>query len=159
MATKKKANKKKRTTAKTAARKRTPVKNRALKTRTRKPAKREKGHKEVGLERKARGKTKTTKARKAAKKQVREKSEIMSAAFSGVRQPRQLSGQQSGDLQGLSRAESADSESVDELVEEGNPFEANVVTGVEDADNAGERAVRTHEVPEDDVPDEYLDKE
>lgn len=69
------------------------------------------------------------------------------------------SGQQSGDLQGLSRAEQADSESVDELIEEGNPFEAEVVAGVEEADNADQREVHTREVPEDDVPEEYLDKD
>ena len=69
------------------------------------------------------------------------------------------SGRQSGDLQGLSSVESADSESVGELLEEGNAFEADVVTGVEDAGNADEKEVRTHEVPEDDVPGEYLDKE
>ena len=45
------------------------------------------------------------------------------------------------------------------MLEEGNPFEAEVVTGVESADEAEEKEVRTHEVPEDDVPDEYLDKE
>jgi hypothetical protein len=72
---------------------------------------------------------------------------------------RQRSGEQSGDLQGLSRLESADSESVDELIEEGNAFEADVVAGVESADDADEGEVRTHEVPEDDVPGEYLDKE
>jgi hypothetical protein len=64
---------------------------------------------------------------------------------------------QSGDLQGLSNLESADSESVDELIEEGNAFEADVVAGVESAGD--EKEVRTHEVPEDDVPGEYLDKE
>ena len=69
------------------------------------------------------------------------------------------SGRQSGDLQGLSRVEQADSESVDELVEEGNPFEAGAVAGVEEADNADEKEVDTHEVPEDDVPEEYLDKD
>ncbi len=67
------------------------------------------------------------------------------------------SGQQSGDLQGLSAIEGPDSESVDELLEEGNAFEADVVKGVEDADNADESEVHTHEVPEDDVPGEYLD--
>jgi hypothetical protein len=66
---------------------------------------------------------------------------------------------QSGDLQGLSNSERADSESVDELIEEGNAFEAGIVSGVEDADNADEKEVRTHEVPEDDVPSEYLDEE
>ena len=59
----------------------------------------------------------------------------------------------------MSRAQQADSESVDELVEEGNIVEAGAVAGVEEADNADEREVHTHEVPEDDVPDEYLDKE
>jgi hypothetical protein len=65
----------------------------------------------------------------------------------------------SGDLQGLSNAEFADSESVDELLEEGNAFEAEVVKGVEDAEDADEVEVYTHEVPQDDVPAEYLDKE
>ena len=70
-----------------------------------------------------------------------------------------ISGEQSGDLQGLSNVECADSESVDELLEEGNAFEAEVVMGVEDAEEADEAEVRTHEVPQDDVPAEYLDKE
>jgi hypothetical protein len=66
---------------------------------------------------------------------------------------------QAGDLQGLSNAETVDSESVGELIEEGNAFEADVVAGVQDADSHDEREVRTHEVPEDDVPGEYLDKD
>jgi hypothetical protein len=66
---------------------------------------------------------------------------------------------QSGDLQGLSNSERANSESVDELLEEGNAFEAGIVSGVEDADNADEKEVRTREVPEDDVPEEYLDEQ
>lgn len=69
------------------------------------------------------------------------------------------SGGQSGDLQGLSRAGRSSSESVDELLEEGNAFEAGVVRGVEDAADADEAEVRTHEVPEDDVPEEYRDKD
>ncbi len=69
------------------------------------------------------------------------------------------SGGQTGDLQGLSRAEEADSESVDELVEEGNQFEAGAVAGVEEADNSDEREVHTHEVAEDDVPEEYLEND
>ena len=62
-------------------------------------------------------------------------------------------------MQGLSRSEAADSESVDELLEEGNAFEADAVSGVEDAENADEEEVHTHEVPEDDVPGEYLDED
>ena len=69
------------------------------------------------------------------------------------------SGDQSGDLQGLSDVEDADSESVDELLKEGNAFEAEVVEGVEDAGDKGEQEVHTHEVPEDDVPGEYLDED
>jgi hypothetical protein len=61
-------------------------------------------------------------------------------------------------LQGLSRTPGADSESVSELVEEGNPFEAEVVSGVEAAHDIT-KGVRTREVPEDDVPEEYLDKD
>jgi hypothetical protein len=70
-----------------------------------------------------------------------------------------IADRQSGDLEGLSRAEQADSESVDELVEEGNIFEAGAVAGVEQADKEDTREVQTHEVPEDDVPEEYLDKD
>jgi hypothetical protein len=62
---------------------------------------------------------------------------------------------QSGDLQGLSEIADADSESVDELLEEGQSFEAAIVSGVEDAPDADEGPVRTREVPEDDVPEEY----
>jgi len=66
---------------------------------------------------------------------------------------------EAGDLQRLSRAETVDSESVDELLEEGNAFEAGVVSGVEEADDSDTKEVRTREVPEDDVPEEYLDQD
>jgi N utilization substance protein A len=59
----------------------------------------------------------------------------------------------------LSNVERANSESVDELLEEGNTFEAEAVAGVENAGNADEEEVHTHEVPEDDVPAEYLEKD
>jgi hypothetical protein len=68
-------------------------------------------------------------------------------------------GVQAGDLQGLSRIEQADSESVSELIEDGSAFEADAVTGVEEAADADEREVYTHEVPADDVPEEYLEKD
>lgn len=95
----------------------------------------------------------------ALKKQVREKSQsVETVAFSpegaGAR-----SGRQSGDLQGVSSVESADSESVGDLLEEGNAFEADVVAGVDAAGSADQKEVRTHEVPEDDVPGEYMDKD
>ena len=69
------------------------------------------------------------------------------------------SGELSGDLQGLPEIEHLDSENLHELVEEGNAFEANVLTGVEDAEDNEGKEVHTHEVPEDDVPGEYLDQD
>jgi hypothetical protein len=64
---------------------------------------------------------------------------------------------QSGDLQQISDVAGADSESVAELVEEGNAFEAEVVEGVENAKDPDVSEVTTRQVPEDDVPEEYLD--
>jgi hypothetical protein len=66
---------------------------------------------------------------------------------------------QSGDTQGISRSEDVDSESVEELLEEGQTLEAEAVSGVEDALDPDEGEVRTKEVPEDDVPGEYDDKD
>jgi N utilization substance protein A len=62
---------------------------------------------------------------------------------------------QSGDLQGISDIADADSESVKELVEQGNAFEAEAVDGVENAKDPDVSEVTTREVPEDDVPEEY----
>jgi hypothetical protein len=102
--------------------------------------------------------TASAKKASAKKKSVRGKREIVDrVAF----EPRGLGAGiagQSGDLQGLSGREDADSESVGELLEEGNAFEAEVVKGVEDAGDADEREVVTHEVPEDDIPGEYRDE-
>lgn len=66
---------------------------------------------------------------------------------------------QSGDNEELSDIADADSESVDELEEEGQYFEAEVISGVENAADADEGEVRTHEVPEDDVPEEYRNQD
>ncbi len=66
---------------------------------------------------------------------------------------------QSGDLQQLSDIADADSESVGELLEEGNAMEAEAVGGVEDAKPPDVSEVRTREVPEDDVPAEYLNND
>jgi hypothetical protein len=139
MATKKK-NKKKPTKVKKVARK--------------KPARQKKTPAKKVSARKA-----APKKKPAPKISTRGKSErVSSLAFEpaglGAR-----SGGQSGDLQGLSNRGGADSESVDELLEEGNAFEAEVVKGVEDVPDADEGEVKTHEVPEDDVPEEYQDNE
>ena len=62
---------------------------------------------------------------------------------------------QSGDTQGLSNAEQANSESVQELATDGQSFEAAAVSGVEDAADPDVHEVTTREVPQDDVPREY----
>jgi hypothetical protein len=67
--------------------------------------------------------------------------------------------EQIGDLQGISLEDRADSESVGELLEEGQTLEAEAVKGIEDALDADQGEVQTHEVPEDDVPGEYLDRD
>jgi hypothetical protein len=64
---------------------------------------------------------------------------------------------QSGDTQGLSNVAEAGSESVEELVEEGQSFEAEAIEGVEHAPDPDVAEVHTRQVPEDDVPAEYLD--
>ncbi|HEY3928676.1 MAG TPA: hypothetical protein VGL89_09890 [Candidatus Koribacter sp.] len=64
---------------------------------------------------------------------------------------------QSGDLQQLPRRPDANDESVEELIEEGNAFEAEVISGSERAADDADAPVQTHEVPEDDVPAEYRD--
>jgi len=162
MAAKKKIKKKPTKVTRTAGKKVTPREKLANKKRgipkkkwTKKPA-----PKKATVQTKAVGKkTIGAKAVSVLKKQVREKSQsVDTVAFSPEGQGAR-SGRQSGDLQGLSSVEGADSESVGELLEEGNAFEADVVTGVEDAGNADEKEVRTHEVPEDDIPGEYPDKE
>jgi len=66
---------------------------------------------------------------------------------------------QSGDTQGLSNREEGDSESVQELLEEGQTFEAEAVLGVQDAPDADVAEVHTTQVREDDVPEEYLDSD
>jgi len=114
----------------------------------------------------ARRKKKTTRPSKRSRPKqavrTRRRSRLVTsldvAATSGRRGLGARSAGQSGDTQGLSNAEEADSESVEELVEEGQSFEAGVVGGVEDAD-AGQGEVRTKQVREDDVPLEYLEKD
>src|SRR6202165_3534567 len=95
----------------------------------------------------------------ARRTRVRGKSQSVDTEAFAPEVVRERSGGQSGDFQGLSNIEGADSESVAELIEEGNAFEADAVAGVEHAGDTDQKEVRTHEVPQDDVPGEYLDKE
>jgi len=67
----------------------------------------------------------------------------------------------SGDVEGLDDEAEANDESVEELVEEGQYYEAEVVDGVENAPDADEGEVVVHERPEtpqdrEDIPDEEL---
>ena len=98
-------------------------------------------------------------ARKTAKKKgrVRGKPEFADTLLLEPRGLGARSAGQAGDLQGLSGSESAASESVEELLEEGNAFEAGIVEGVEDAERSVEVEAETREIPEDDVPGEYRD--
>ena len=63
---------------------------------------------------------------------------------------------QSGDLQSLPEVAEGDSESVRELAEEGQSFEAEVIDAVENSPDPDVAEVTTREIPEDDVPGEYL---
>jgi hypothetical protein len=166
MATKKKTDKKRTKSKRRASKRMTPMKK-AAKTKLalrkqknrKKPAKKRTPRRAVAVKSKAVGKKKASrKTAGIAKKQVRGGLQSFETPAFSRRLGADSAGQ-SGDLQGLSNRKIADSESVDELLEEGNAFEADVVAGVEDADDADEREVHTHEVPEDDVPDEYLDKD
>ena len=69
------------------------------------------------------------------------------------------SGGQSGDTQGLSDLEESSSESIEELIEEGQFYEAEVLSGIENAPDADQGPVRTRQVPEDDVAPEYRDRD
>jgi hypothetical protein len=112
---------------------------------SRKTAKKKTAWKRTASRRRARGRTAESEFTQALQNRQR----IGKAALSP----------QTDDLQGLSRAEEADSESVEELAGEGNVLEAGAVAGVEAADSADEKEVHTHELPEDDVPEEYLDQD
>lgn len=100
----------------------------------------------------------STKAAKAGGDQPRKKAPGRARVGRPDASPGPDSAGQSGDLQGLSDVERAGPESVDELLEEGNAFEAGIMEGVEEADDDVSE-VHTHEVPEDDVPGEYLDED
>jgi hypothetical protein len=105
----------------------------------------------------AKAKTSSSKAQKKSAKVVSRPRRDRDVPLDSLDLSPDVSGLESGDLEGLSNIESADSESVDELLEEGNAFEAGIVLGIEDSRNREGQEVRTREVPEDDVPQEYLD--
>jgi hypothetical protein len=161
MAAKKKTKKKSMKSKRTAARRVRPAKKRAQKGKASKKLARKKAapKKAAAKKKKSPKKASPGKTASAGRNETRgERQGRSETAFSGEPLGPDAGGQ-SGDLQGLSNVEAADSESVDELIDEGNAFEAGVVSGVEEAGNEEGREVHTREVPEDDVPGEYLDEE
>ncbi len=109
----------------------------------------------------------TKRKRPAPRRRVRENQDVLSnqgiqkVPLSAIR-PKARSarvGGGAGDYRGVSVVEGADSESPKELLEEGQTFESGVVSGVQNAANADQSEVRTHEVPMDDVPKEYDDQD
>jgi hypothetical protein len=152
MAAKKKTKKSK----KVAASKVRPSKRLARKRKApKKSAKKKSARKKAVAKKKGLKKTAGPKATPAARKKKQGRADLTFSDKLLAPHSRVLA----GDLQGLSNLESADSESVDELVEEGNAFEAGIVSGVQEAGARGVKEVRTREVPEDDVPEEYLDQD
>lgn len=151
----KKKTKKKASSAKKTAGRKAPVKQRAQKRRT--PNKRAKKKVPANKASNKREREKPISAKPKSGTSTKSRNKSRRPVSSAISQ--ETSGLQSGDLQGLSHVESADSESVDELMEEGNAFEAGIVSGVEDSGRREGKEVRTREVPEDDVPGEYLDEE
>jgi hypothetical protein len=99
----------------------------------------------------------SAKAKKSTRKRPARSTQLTEQPVAQIRQGVGLAAEagQSGDVQGLSDIEDVDSESVRELAEEGQDFEAGIVSGVENAPDPDVSEVKTHEVPEDDVPEEY----
>jgi hypothetical protein len=105
-------------------------------------------------------KKKSPAKKKLVKKATRRRAEVINPITpSGRRGLGAASGGQSGDTQGLSRRSYDDSESVEELMAEGQYMEAEAVSGVENAPDADQGEVRTRQFPEDDVPEEYQNED
>ena len=95
--------------------------------------------------------------KKSAKKRPRGKADSTELAGYQRKGLGAFTGGQSGDTQGISGRSGIDSESVTELLQEGQTFEAEAVAGVENAADPDVSEVVTHQFPEDDVPGEYQD--
>jgi hypothetical protein len=116
--------------------------------------------KKSAAKKKAPAKKKTAKKKASPRRTTRGSSRASSTVgFENRRGLGAESGGQSGDTQGLSRREYDDSESVEQLLEEGQYMEAEALSGVENARDADEGEVTTSEVPEDDVPEEYRNQD
>ena len=149
--TKKSVGKKKPTVKKSATKKKAPASNKSVRKSS--VAKR-------SVTRKPIAKKKATKKKSPEKKATPRRDELINPVTpSGRRGLGAESGGQSGDTQGLSRRSYDDSESVEELLEEGQYAEAEAVSGVENARDADQGEVRTRQFPEDDVPEEYQNED
>ena len=142
-----------------AAKKSKSKKSSKPKARARKPSKMKKTIAKVAAKLKA-----AKNKKKATPKPSRQRSQSVRAVPGELvqyeqRERRASSGGQSGDMQGIAAMADVDSESVEQLLEEGQTFEAEAVSGVENAPDPDQAEVHTREVPEDDVPEEYLEKD
>jgi hypothetical protein len=116
--------------------------------------------KKLAAKKKSLPKKKSRAKKKSAKKATRRRADVINPVTpSGRRGLGAASAGQSGDTQGLSRQSYDDSESVEELMEEGQYMEAEAVSGVENAPDADQGEVRTRQFPEDDVPEEYQNED
>jgi hypothetical protein len=151
-ARKKKSVGKKKPTLKKSAVKRAPS--------DRKKTVRKAAPKRLAAKKKPSPKKKSPAKKKLAKKTTRGRAAVINPITpSGRRGLGAASGGQSGDTQGLSRRSYDDSESVEELIEEGQYAEAEAVSGVENARDADQGEVKTRQFPEDDVPEEYQNED
>lgn len=62
---------------------------------------------------------------------------------------------ESSDIKRIAVTERANPETVERLAEEGQPFEAEILAGVEEAEDSDETEIATHEGLADDVPSEH----
>src|SRR5580658_6886216 len=141
--------------AKTKARKKKSSKKPAKKAASKKSAK--KAAPKIPARRKVTARA-TAPKKAPARRNKRASGKLYGMGWIGIvprRDDHSETGGQSGDDQGLSKRETTDSESVEVLEDEGQSFEAEVIDGVENAPDPDVSEVKTHEVPEDDVPTEY----
>ena len=153
---KKLVSKKKSTLKKSEARKASSVKKKVVK----KAAPKKLAAKKKPVKKKFLAKKKSAAKKTVAKRTTPRRAEVINPVTpSGRRGLGAASGGQSGDTQGLSRRSYDDSESVEELLEEGQYAEAEAVSGVENARDADQGEVRTRQFSEDDVPEEYKEED
>jgi hypothetical protein len=95
-------------------------------------------------------KAKRSPKKTASKKSISRSRQFLNEAAPMDKGPGERGAGQAGDIEGLSGAEEADSESVAELVEEGQDYEAEIVDAVENAPDPDEGELTT-DVPEDDI--------